>query len=169
MRFISSCLFPSPISKLSLVLGSCCHLCKLFAISKILPKLLWGVCRTGQQRMPCCFWCGWGSVLNTAWSCDEKIFLNAVGVEICKGKKKSILTNCALNQHYLKRHFELLIIPESSSYVISLMHCYYYLLFLYYALFCCLKRSAYSKIKMRVKFFEAYHYFSIIMVMIVLD
>lgn len=56
LRFISSCPFPSPIPKLSLVLGSCCHLCKLFAISKILPKLLWSVWGTGQQRMPCCFY-----------------------------------------------------------------------------------------------------------------
>lgn len=111
-------LFPLVRSLLpSLVFGSCCHLYKLFTVSKILPKLLWSACRTGQQRMPFCFLCGRGSVLNKAWSFNENIFLNAVAVEICEGKK-SILTNCVLNQHYLKGQFELLIISESSSHVI---------------------------------------------------
>lgn len=111
-------LFPLVRSLLpSLVFGSCCHLYKLFTVSKILPKLLWSACRTGQQRMPFCFLCDRGSVLNKAWSFNENIFLNAVAVEICEGKK-SILTNCVLNQHYLKGQFELLIISESSSHVI---------------------------------------------------
>lgn len=54
--------------------------------------------------------------------------LSDVAVEIYK-EKKSILTNHVLNQHYLKRYCELLIIPESSSHVISLICYYYYLLF----------------------------------------
>lgn len=89
-------------------------------------------------------------------------------MEICEGKQ-SVLTNCVLNQHYLKRQFELLIISESSSHVIffnTLLLLFIISLLCYFLLF--EKICTYGN-QNAGPIFEDHHCFSIIMVMTVLD